>query len=105
MNLRGFYLLLSILVISVSCKETIPGLSIAQAKAAPPFQATVTDIHLTDFGERGLVLSISLRKADGSKLAILQVPASTQDVALAQSLRKGVKYDFPKVLLENEQKP
>jgi hypothetical protein len=106
MNRRGFHLLLLVLVVAVSCTKTTPALNIAQAKAAAPFQATVEDIHLTDFGKSGsgLVLWISLRKQDGSKISILQAGASTQDVALAQLLRKGEKYDFPKILLENEQK-
>jgi hypothetical protein len=60
---------------------------------------------VTDLPQSGPLLLISLRKQDGSKIAIMQVTAATQDVALAQSLRKGVKYDFPKVLLGKEQKP
>jgi methionine-rich copper-binding protein CopC len=93
-------LLLLVLGFCVSCSKSHPALTLAQVRSTTPFKATVEEVHLSDFRENGVVLLISLRKQDGSELRIMQVSATTQDVAAAQSLVKGQLYDFPKVFTD-----
>jgi hypothetical protein len=99
-NRLNFALLLLGLGFCVSCSKTHPALTLAQVRSTTPFKATVEEVQLNDLRDKGVLILISLRKQDGSELRIMQVSATTQDVATAQSLVKGQLYDFPKVFTD-----
>ena len=82
----------------VGCKKTVPAISFSRLRALPPFQASVQKIEISDFREKGIVVAIVLSKADGSKIHVMQVNASTQDVAFAKSLTQGQSYAFPSAM-------
>jgi hypothetical protein len=90
--------------LAVSCSKNTRAVSFASIRNGAPFTAAVEEVQLSDFREKGMLVLISLRRPDGSALRIMQVSASTQEVAFARSLQRGQSYQFPTALTDYERR-
>ena len=93
--------LLSTLLV-VGCERTIQGYTVNQMQRLKSFRATVADIHTRSNGIS--VVSITLKRNDNRKIAILEVPADEKAFDLSNYLKKGENYQFPQVIDDFEQR-
>jgi hypothetical protein len=94
MNALTLSLPLLIAGLAVSCTKNTNAISLSSVRSGAPFTATVEEVQLSDFREKGMLVLISLRRPDASELQIMQASASTQEVAFARSLQRGQSYEF-----------